>query len=793
MALDPKYVLAPSLEMYFVNKDSGLPLSGGFVYFYRDEDRNVPKEVYQLSGTQQNYTYTVLPNPCQLSSVGTFQDGSGNDILPYYYPFDVQGNIDLYYVEVYDSDMVLQFTREGWPNYTEANVEADQDITNFVPNGQFLLHNDAPDNDPLSGAQVATTVAYGGTIGTMEVYEIAQGGWTFERNQGSTATDSVTFQRYGSSVQQPTGNPRYAVKIATTLAGSDTAKDLCLTFPDVNTFSSDNLEYNLYFQGQTSSGDITAEIYIRKYFGAGGSASIEENITSVLLQPSIGAYNTTLLFGTNETYTIGTGDDDFVQVIIRLPPQGTQTVILTNFALTITNSTLTAFPSQTNAKQLDESTAGWLPTPIPTDGSAFYVPVVLTAKGMTFDYGMIGKIYASPLAPGDGELLCNGSGYSTIGYSNLGIPYSRLGNVYWNDSTKQMKFGTGYEFASSILSTTNTSLIFLATNIAGGNTFPADSVSVPTQTGFTFTPIVTGLSSKNQKCYMSSANSIFVRTNSISSGLALPTSGNSGFTVTVARATPSVPLMYNITTTAAAAITPGHYYTFSTSTSNYYVWFRIDGVGADPAPGGAGVRVDLLSTWSAVEVANILFYVMNSCQESTILCIGGASVPAGSYFTFSTNVDTQDYYVWYQVGGSGTDPLISNRIGIKVVIGASDTAAQVATATVAAINYAYVGVPDLQGLFLRGFDPSKYFDLDGDSRSGTIAGIYGNQLGTFEVDALLEHRHAPAAPGTNFITNNTGGGNTVGGGNIGSTSQTTYVGSNEDRPYNMVMNWVTRY
>jgi hypothetical protein len=88
MSADPRFICASDLQLYLVDKDTGGPLSGGEVAFYSDVNRNELKAVYQLSGSAPNYTFTPLDNPCTLSSVGTFQDEGGNDIVPYYFPYE---------------------------------------------------------------------------------------------------------------------------------------------------------------------------------------------------------------------------------------------------------------------------------------------------------------------------------------------------------------------------------------------------------------------------------------------------------------------------------------------------------------------------------------------------------------------------------------------------------------------------------------------------------------------------------------------------------------------------------
>lgn len=141
MALDPKYITAPSLQQYFVDKTSGAPLAGGKVFFYHDNDRAVPKDVFTLAGSQANYSYAPLPNPVILSSVGTIQDNNNNDLIPYYYPYDTEGKLDLYYIVVQNSAGVPQFTRQAWPNPDVGNTPTGEDLLiNYIPNGQFLAH-----------------------------------------------------------------------------------------------------------------------------------------------------------------------------------------------------------------------------------------------------------------------------------------------------------------------------------------------------------------------------------------------------------------------------------------------------------------------------------------------------------------------------------------------------------------------------------------------------------------------------------------------------------------------------
>jgi hypothetical protein len=138
MAIDPRFIVTSDLESYFVSKDDGEPLAGGIITFYSDLNRSTKKPVYQISGSPPNYVYTVLPNPCVLSDVGTFQDALGNNIVPYYFPYegtpdDDNTTVELYYITVESSGGVAQFTREGWPNFSNEGSSTASDDRNFIP------------------------------------------------------------------------------------------------------------------------------------------------------------------------------------------------------------------------------------------------------------------------------------------------------------------------------------------------------------------------------------------------------------------------------------------------------------------------------------------------------------------------------------------------------------------------------------------------------------------------------------------------------------------------------------
>lgn len=165
----PPYLFACfPLQEYFVNKDTGFPLASGVVEFFSDAAYTVPKNVYQQNqtGTLSNptYEYTLLGSKLVLSSVGTFVDQNGVDIIPFLYPYtgvppqdptqSPQGDPQLYFIRVWNkdpsiyNDAVLQFTRQGWPpNFTSSSnlVDTFESTQNVYTNPQFNVVSFTPD------------------------------------------------------------------------------------------------------------------------------------------------------------------------------------------------------------------------------------------------------------------------------------------------------------------------------------------------------------------------------------------------------------------------------------------------------------------------------------------------------------------------------------------------------------------------------------------------------------------------------------------------------------------------
>ena len=370
MALDLDYIPVSYFQQYFVDKDTGLPLAGGVVSFYQDSARTNPKPMYQLTGTPPNYTYVPLPTTMTLNSVGTFEDLSGNDIIPYFYPYDADGNVDLYYVTVFNADGVAQFTRTGIPNIGTEETITGEIVKNYIPNGQFLLHNNI----------VATSTTTPGQI-TQQLTYLADGQWQFYRPSNSTAADFVTFPSLISYTENPSASPKYYMNVScVSPCLTDNYKIVRIVFYDVDKFASDIDVYTFFFSAINNIATTTVNINIRKYFGSGGSSQTITNVTSFNITPGWKNYSATFSFGDNVGKSIGSSDD-FVSIEIALPTSLISNIGFVDFVLTPGRfNILDTFPTTPNNEFYYQSLFG--ATNYPNDGSDLYLPLIRTKQGI---------------------------------------------------------------------------------------------------------------------------------------------------------------------------------------------------------------------------------------------------------------------------------------------------------------------------------------------------------------------------------------------------------------------------
>lgn len=203
MAIDQHYIPAFEIETVILDKDTGAPLTGGLVYFERDNQRGTPKPVYQITGTSPNYTFIELPNPMELSAIGTFEDAMDNPVIPYFYPFDANLDPEYYFVRVTSSEGVEQFTRESVPYIPDVGTGSETTgFPNEISNPQFAqVFFDSP-------------ITYSFNAVTDEVVNIAPG-WDLVVSAAAAATVTLMIETPVGSLNRLT-NPGTVLNIDST-------------------------------------------------------------------------------------------------------------------------------------------------------------------------------------------------------------------------------------------------------------------------------------------------------------------------------------------------------------------------------------------------------------------------------------------------------------------------------------------------------------------------------------------------------------------------------------------------
>ena len=298
MTINPLYIPLFEIETIINDKDTGLPLSGGVVKFYRDSQRVSPKPVYQISGSSPDYTFESIGNELTLGICGSFVDVDGNPIVPYAYPYDADGALDLYYVTVESAGGVSQFVREAVPYTGSGSISPEQrsNTDNELINPQFV--------EVLFPSTGTTTL---NVTGSNTVTPIAPG-WDLI----TSGTGTVDVERLEPTAAGVVTNPPYALRIeaAAALGATISLRQRLLNSPSL-------------MRGDYVSGTLTAAVLS----GGGSSLSMSYapstgTATTIIASTSVstdGAYHTLADNNPVPDQANDAASTGYIDIIITIP------------------------------------------------------------------------------------------------------------------------------------------------------------------------------------------------------------------------------------------------------------------------------------------------------------------------------------------------------------------------------------------------------------------------------------------------------------------------------------------
>ena len=322
MAINPALLVAAKmLQDYFVDKDTGFPLANGLISLYKDEARSFYKNWYYQTGVPGAYTWVPLDNPLHLSSVGTIQDPNGNDVIPFYYPYEENDeNVpEAYYITVYSVDengfpAVLQFTRENFP-YMPGVGPTPGVVTPTLRN--YILNNVYWRN---IGSLTATTVLDQVICPSQHDGYATNHDIRFIKNIGG-ATDTITFSPMTLTLQNDITPETYLNFQCTALQVGETTK--CIQYPiSLHVDTLQNVAATLVIHAQNVSGSpnnfLNLQIY--QFLGTGAlSQPAPILIQTIVLNNTFKKFVIPFTFPSAAGLSLGAGGDDALFLRVQYP------------------------------------------------------------------------------------------------------------------------------------------------------------------------------------------------------------------------------------------------------------------------------------------------------------------------------------------------------------------------------------------------------------------------------------------------------------------------------------------
>lgn len=318
MAINPNLLVsAAMLQDYFVDKVTGFPLANGIITLYQDQARSIYKNWYYQTGSPGAYNYIPLDNPLHLSSVGTIQDPAGNDVIPFYYPYDENDQTiqQAYYITVYSVDengdpATLQFTRENFPFQAVGSPGVQvPTLRNYILNNVYWRNIGTQDLTDVLNMVVAPSQHEGYTNGDISFIKDITG-----------ATDSISFIPMTQTLDDDI-TPEVCLNMQCTASmNGETVK--CIQYPlSLHVKTLQNQLGTIAFHGQNvSGGNNYVDIQIYQFLGTGAiTQPAPITIKRIVLTEDFEKYLIPIILPDATGLSVGVGEDDAIFIRVQFP------------------------------------------------------------------------------------------------------------------------------------------------------------------------------------------------------------------------------------------------------------------------------------------------------------------------------------------------------------------------------------------------------------------------------------------------------------------------------------------
>ncbi len=316
-----------NFQDYLVDKSSGLPLAAGIVTLYQDENRTILKNWYYQKSSGGSYSFAALNNPMTLSSVGTVTDPNGNDVLPFFYPYNESatgGTIEkqAYYVTVDNSIGTRQFTRENFPYIaTGSSATGISSYNNLIVNSQFYGN--------ASGGAGAVTVGTDTIIAPSQHQGFSKPEIRFQKSTND-GTDTITFTKFSADESQLTDDvtPEYYINYNCSNFGTSTTKQIWIPLQlHLAALSNQNGVFTIQTRSTSPSAAVTVKVTLYADVGTGGTQAAQTSIQTITPTTAWTKTPVSLAFpNVNDITGISNAGDDAYYIVLDFPKDQTFTV-----------------------------------------------------------------------------------------------------------------------------------------------------------------------------------------------------------------------------------------------------------------------------------------------------------------------------------------------------------------------------------------------------------------------------------------------------------------------------------
>lgn len=337
-------IASPTLQDALIDNATGLPLANGTVTLYDDNSRTTLKPWYYLTGSPGSYTFITLPNPMTLSSVGTITDGNGNDVIPFFYPYESDNSTwDPYYIVVTNSNGQQQFTRQDFPYNTGGGAggsgglipgSGTSTLDNLLTNNVFWrninsisIGTGAP---PALTNKVyinSSTSYFYTTLAPSQHDGFSMPDIIFLKDN-NTATETLTFTQFTTTNALPNDiTPEFYLNYNCTGAGSGEAVK-CIQIPisfHVNSLAGATATVVVQAQNVASSPNGTLVLALNQFLGTGQPVNVLPAIATIPLSNGWIKYAFKFTFPLISSVTSLTNDSAYY-LQIQLPLNATSNI-----------------------------------------------------------------------------------------------------------------------------------------------------------------------------------------------------------------------------------------------------------------------------------------------------------------------------------------------------------------------------------------------------------------------------------------------------------------------------------